>query len=634
MAHKLGSAMLGVLTAAMLLGALGAGPASGQANEPPVADVNARPLTARPGEVVTISGMGSSDADGTIVTYSWDFGDGSPGVSGPPTEAGQVYHRFEDEGTYTVTLVVIDDKGSESDPGSPGATIAITVGTGPSGVDGSALFEERCALCHTKLNVSARGLSVPELVEVMTTGIMRNKNNPLSDDEIEAIAFYIALDPAAEAPAPEPWGPPEDANVATLYRYACTGCHGAMGEGGIGPSLQVLTLSKGEMTRIVADGIGTMPGLSGELTDDQIASLASYAVRLQSPTATTTTTTIPTTTNGSKLYQSECAVCHGSYGTGDIGPSVQASRMTESETVTIISQGSGLMPGYADKLTQEQIANVATYSVGFQTGASTGIILPDSAGGTENKLGADVYQKTCSACHGSAGEGAMGPSLATSALDLEATSEVIADGLGGMPGFSSGLSPDELEAVAAYSVSFQGGGTDGAPTAGSAAGETPVAAATGEGAEIFASNCAVCHGAGGEGASAAPINVPFENEQLIEIIKVGIAEMPGFAGSLNDGQITVLANYVHALSAAVAPPSSATVAKTPDETIVAIQPSRYIEFDSTRSKVPITESVLLALALGSILVVIALVYWQVWYLRRSGGVSGDEPSGPTPHEAV
>ncbi|MCK4496997.1 MAG: PKD domain-containing protein [Candidatus Aenigmarchaeota archaeon] len=55
---------------------------------------------------VTFSGAGSSDSDGEIVTYEWDFGDGSsPGSGVSPT------HNYYDEDRYTVTLTVTDDDG-------------------------------------------------------------------------------------------------------------------------------------------------------------------------------------------------------------------------------------------------------------------------------------------------------------------------------------------------------------------------------------------------------------------------------------------------------------------------------------------------------------------------------------------
>jgi PKD repeat protein len=51
---------------------------------------------------------GSSDSDGTLVGYSWDFGDGASGA-GKTAE-----HTYAQAGTYTVTLTVTDDRGASA----------------------------------------------------------------------------------------------------------------------------------------------------------------------------------------------------------------------------------------------------------------------------------------------------------------------------------------------------------------------------------------------------------------------------------------------------------------------------------------------------------------------------------------
>ena len=51
----------------------------------------------------------SSDEDGTITQYDWDFGDGTPVQSlGAPT----VLHEYQTEGTFNVTLTVTDNEGA------------------------------------------------------------------------------------------------------------------------------------------------------------------------------------------------------------------------------------------------------------------------------------------------------------------------------------------------------------------------------------------------------------------------------------------------------------------------------------------------------------------------------------------
>lgn len=49
----------------------------------------------------------STDADGTISSWSWDFGDGGGSVAPNPS------HRFEDDGQYSVVLTVTDDDGDQ-----------------------------------------------------------------------------------------------------------------------------------------------------------------------------------------------------------------------------------------------------------------------------------------------------------------------------------------------------------------------------------------------------------------------------------------------------------------------------------------------------------------------------------------
>ena len=58
----------------------------------------------------TFDSTGSADPDGSIASYSWDFGDGTTG-SGPAPS-----HGYASPGTYTYTLTVTDDRGVSSAP--------------------------------------------------------------------------------------------------------------------------------------------------------------------------------------------------------------------------------------------------------------------------------------------------------------------------------------------------------------------------------------------------------------------------------------------------------------------------------------------------------------------------------------
>lgn len=73
-------------------------------NDPPVADPNG-PYTGIVGAAVLFDGSGSTDPDGSIVAYDWDFGNGNTGSGVSPT------HTYAAAGLYTVALTVTDDGG-------------------------------------------------------------------------------------------------------------------------------------------------------------------------------------------------------------------------------------------------------------------------------------------------------------------------------------------------------------------------------------------------------------------------------------------------------------------------------------------------------------------------------------------
>ena len=76
-------------------------------NTPPVAKANG-PYSGTKGTVINFNNSGSNDTDGTIVSYSWDFGDGGTSPLANPT------HAYSTSGNFIATLTVIDDKGAKS----------------------------------------------------------------------------------------------------------------------------------------------------------------------------------------------------------------------------------------------------------------------------------------------------------------------------------------------------------------------------------------------------------------------------------------------------------------------------------------------------------------------------------------
>jgi PKD repeat protein len=80
------------------------------------------------------NGTASSDPDGTIVGYDWDFGDGAIGTGATTS------HTYASEGTYTVVLTVFDDMGAS---GSDSQQVTVSESGGGTahvaGLDGQGL---------------------------------------------------------------------------------------------------------------------------------------------------------------------------------------------------------------------------------------------------------------------------------------------------------------------------------------------------------------------------------------------------------------------------------------------------------------------------------------------------------------
>jgi PKD repeat protein len=100
----------------------------GTAQQPPVAAFTYSPTSPTVGQPILLNGQSSYDADGTIVSYSWDLnGDGSDDLSG---SIGQV--TYQSTGTVLVRLTVVDNDGLSSSSTQP-ITVSSAGGTPPSG---------------------------------------------------------------------------------------------------------------------------------------------------------------------------------------------------------------------------------------------------------------------------------------------------------------------------------------------------------------------------------------------------------------------------------------------------------------------------------------------------------------------
>jgi cytochrome c550 len=102
-----------------------------------------------------------------------------------------------------------------------------------------------------------------------------------------ALAMWHPFSPGAAAPPDSPSGPtgtidffePDPERGTVIYAESCAGCHGADGEGGVGPALRGSGLEASAVMLTIASGRGVMPAaiVSGQDAADVAAHVASIA---------------------------------------------------------------------------------------------------------------------------------------------------------------------------------------------------------------------------------------------------------------------------------------------------------------------------------------------------------------------
>ncbi len=216
------------------------------------------------------------------------------------------------------------------------------------------------------------------------------------------IPLYWATEPGRQEAARERQEAEVVARGAELYALQCVGCHGAEGEGKMGPALKGSPFDDTVLEKTISRGVaGTaMPAMGeedgGSLKKHQIKDLVTFILNwnqslIESPPAPTPVTApalapapvpepepapqpeppptpvpVPApaapTINTDELYASKCAVCHGAkrQGVSGLGSALTPESLlvpsyTEIRDTILNGKSNTAMPPFKGILSQEEI---------------------------------------------------------------------------------------------------------------------------------------------------------------------------------------------------------------------------------------------------------------------------------------
>jgi len=146
--------------------------------QPPTAAFSATP--ARAGQASSFDASASTD-DGTIASYAWDFGDGSPAAT---TTTPLTSHTYAAAGTYTVRLTATDDEGCSTALIFTGST-ALCNGSGVAAVshDVTVPSPPGLTLTYAATSVPLNG----------STSLTARVSNPNAATSLTGVGFDDAL---------------------------------------------------------------------------------------------------------------------------------------------------------------------------------------------------------------------------------------------------------------------------------------------------------------------------------------------------------------------------------------------------------------------------------------------------------
>ncbi len=165
----------------------------------------------------------------------------------------------------------------------------------------------------------------------------------------------------AATPQPVPSSTFAPGTAGRLYADNCSGCHGAEGEGLVGPPLAAAAFAS-LVGPMVAEGGISMPPFAGVLSDQDVDAVSGFvASELSDPDARTAQVA-----PGGDLFRLYCSGCHSTTGSGGAMPSLNNApnirQYPPAEALAAMILGRGNMPSFAgNTFDVRQQAAVALY---------------------------------------------------------------------------------------------------------------------------------------------------------------------------------------------------------------------------------------------------------------------------------
>ncbi len=314
-----------------------------------------------------------------------------------------------------------------------------------------------------------------------------------------------------------------------IYEQQCVNCHGAQGEGGVGPALNNRTLLKNTLDSVffsvIRSGVPNtqMPAWSvdygGPLTDEDVRDLVAF-IRAWEPTApeVTPVTFQPDPVRGALLFANTCAICHGDNGSGGTAPRLNDPERLQAldndwyRSVIRYGRPAKGMPTWGTILAPSQIEDLIALIDAWRQGSTV-----QPAFNVTDLLDSALF--------------------ALSQEDRDSALLHVNRALGVVQGQGADvlrnvvvlLEKDDRAGAQAALQALRQQWPLGDPTAGAA---------------VYSTYCAPCHGVQGEGGIGKPLrdNAFIQgqtNAELVDFLLVGRpgTAMAGFKGRLNETQL-------------------------------------------------------------------------------------------------